>query len=300
MYDKIYEFCKVKNKGNCHDNGLNPTPRVVWLMKLLDEQGIKYELDTFQKKGFFRDTDTSNNFFNIVMKGTSNRMVVAHHDIVNPASDNANDNSCSVINCIAIKKAMTEMNVIFLDGEEHGGIGSERAAQRILKGDFGQIEFVLNLELTGRGGKLFFIGDYPGPLFERIKRLFPKAPISNTPFNDAVVFRRHKIDSVVINPLPPLEVEQEYESEDDADYGDFELFGRFSLLGKKKKEGEEEPKKPRFKLPKRSSSKMMSYDGVELNFSILYRCHSMADSLSEIRVEDMKEFVEEVCIPILS
>lgn len=299
MYEKIHEFCKVKNKGGCYENGSEPTPRVQWLMKLLEELGIEYELDTFQKRSFLKmgEGRAGNNFFNIVMRGSSNRMVVAHHDIVNPSSDNANDNSCSVINCIAIKKAMPEMNVILLDGEESGGIGSEHAAERIKNGDFGNIEFVLNLELTGKGGKYFFLGDYPGPLSDRIKKLFPLAPVCRTPFNDAVTFRRHKIDSVVINPLPPLVKEpetDEFLDEDDDDWGSMELFGRYSYLGGKKSP----ENKRRFTIPKKKSD-MVMYGDVELDFSILYRCHSMTDSLDKIDTKDMEEFVNEVCLKIL-
>jgi hypothetical protein len=36
-----------------------------------------------------------------------------------------------------------------------------------------------------------------------IKSIFD-CPITNTPYNDSVTFRRNGIDSVVINPIPPL------------------------------------------------------------------------------------------------
>jgi hypothetical protein len=130
-------------------------------------------------------------------------MVVAHHDIVNPNIDNANDNSASVINAIMIKKLMPHINVVILDGEECGGLGSQRASEQINEGYFGQIDWVLNLELTGKGGKYFFIGNYPGRLSDHIKSIFD-CPIANTPYNDSVTFRRNGIDSVVINPIPPL------------------------------------------------------------------------------------------------
>jgi hypothetical protein len=35
-------------------------------------------------------------------------------------------------------------------------------SEQINKGKFGSIEWVLNLELTGKGGSIFFIGNYPG------------------------------------------------------------------------------------------------------------------------------------------
>ena len=195
MYNKIYDFCKVRNLGGTYSNSSEPTPRVKFLMQLLESEGIEFELDTYQSRG--------NTCFNLILKGDSNRMVVAHHDIVNPNIDNANDNSASVINAIMIKKLMPHINVVLLDGEECGGLGSQRTSEQINDGYFGQIDWVLNLELTGKGGKYFFIGNYPGKLSEHIKSIFD-CPITNTPYNDSVTFRRNGIDSVVINPIPPL------------------------------------------------------------------------------------------------
>jgi hypothetical protein len=130
-------------------------------------------------------------------------MVVAHHDIVNPNIDNANDNSASVINAIMIKKIRPDVNVVLLDGEEVGGLGSKRLSEQINSSKFGNIDWVLNLELTGKGGENFFIGNYNGALFNHIKSIFD-CPVYKTPFNDSVIFRKNGIDSCVINPLPKL------------------------------------------------------------------------------------------------
>ena len=195
MYNKIYDFCKVRNLGGTYSNSNEPTPRVQFLMQLLESEGINYELDTYQSRG--------NTCYNLILKGDSDRMVVAHHDIVNPNIDNANDNSASVINAISIKKLMPHINVVLLDGEECGGLGSQRVSDQINEGYFDTIDWVLNLELTGKGGKYFFIGNYPGKLSDHIKSIFD-CPITNTPYNDSVTFRRNGIDSVVINPIPPL------------------------------------------------------------------------------------------------
>jgi len=195
MYSKIYDFCKIRNEGPIRYNDPQiPTNRVIFLLKLLKSESIPYELDIFP----YRDTSA----YNLILKGSSSKMVVAHHDIVNPDIDNANDNSASVINAIMIKKLMPEMNVILLDGEEYGGVGSQRVSNQIKSGYFGKIDWILNLELTGKGGKYFFIGDYPGPLTNHIKSLFD-CPVVRTPFNDSVIFRKNGIDSCVINPLPP-------------------------------------------------------------------------------------------------
>jgi len=197
MYSKIYDFCKVRNEGPIRYNDPDiPTNRVIFLIKLLKSEGIDYELDIFP----YRETSA----YNLILKGSSSKMVVAHHDIANPNIDNANDNSASVINGIMIKKLRPNVNVVILDAEEVGGYGSKRVSEQIKNGYFGKIDCVLNLELTGRGGKNFFVGNYPGVLQSHIINLF-NCPIIDTPFNDSVIFRKNGIDSCVINPLPILE-----------------------------------------------------------------------------------------------
>jgi len=100
MYNKIYEFCKVRNIGNIYKNDpKNGTPRVNFIIDLLKSENIEHYLDIFPIN------ETSG--YNIILKGTSNRIVVAHHEINNPNIDNANDNSASVINAIMIKMYQT-------------------------------------------------------------------------------------------------------------------------------------------------------------------------------------------------
>jgi hypothetical protein len=202
MYNKIHDFCKVRNFGNIYKNDPNnPPPRVEFLINLLSEEKIPYELDRYDSNSGWSGKDCVG--YNIILRGTSSKMVVAHHDVNNHKIDNANDNSASVINAIMIKKFLPEINVVLLDGEEVGGIGSQRLSEQIIRGEFNQIDWVLNLELTGKGGKYFFIGNYPGKLYDHIKKVF-NCPTVDTPYNDSATLRKNGIDSVVINPIPPL------------------------------------------------------------------------------------------------
>jgi hypothetical protein len=52
MYNKIYDFCKVRNEGNIFSNSAILTPSPI-LNKLIGIEGIPYELDKF----FTRVTD---------------------------------------------------------------------------------------------------------------------------------------------------------------------------------------------------------------------------------------------------
>lgn len=200
IYDRILDFCAHRNEGSAFHNGQSRTPRVCWIVALLEELCIPYELDRFERRGA--------RFWNIQLNpiGDGRRWICAHHDIVNPNSDNANDNSASIINAIALKLERPDIGVILTDGEEIGGIGAKRFCERIQMGEIPQPEWILNLELTGKGGNDFFIGGEGsnGPLGASIMGRFDKCTRYCTPFNDAEIFRRHGLDSLVINPLPRL------------------------------------------------------------------------------------------------
>jgi hypothetical protein len=247
IYSKIFDFCAVRNKGSYHKNVDGVPRRVIFLINLLKELNLSYEIDKFP--------DPKNSqipLFNILLKGQGKHWFVAHHDIYNPESENANDNSCSVINLIALKLLRPEINVCLTDAEEFGGLGAQRLSDQILSGKI-EADWILNLELTGIGGKNFFIGNYPGVLSDKIIKLFDPPIMFRLPFNDAVIFQRNGIDTCVINPLP--------------------------LLG-------------------RGTSDLQTKTGEYLDLRILYRCHQLSDSCDKISIDDMKEFVEEVLVPI--
>jgi len=170
-------------------------------------------------------------------------------------------------------------NVVLLDGEEIGGIGSKRASEKMNSGSWGNVDWVLNFELTGKGGDNFFVGNYENSLNKKIIEMFD-CPIVNTPFNDAVVFNRNGIISTVINPLPPLDFKK----------GALEKMGKLnrnkisSILGMPQDDEKVE---------------VLNHRGVPLDIKILYNCHTINDSLDTISPTDMKKFVENVVLKIV-
>lgn len=200
------EFCAQKCAapsifGNGNETITNP--RIVYLRKLLTELGIEHELDSWTRSRMEYGEEITYYIYNIYLMGSSNCIVMAHHDIVNPDSDNCNDNSASVINAIAAKILNPSLTVTITDGEEIGGLGSQRVSEKIKEGYFGEIEFVLNLELSAVGGQSFFTEYFPdSPLYQKIQSLFPNTPTVNVPFHDGKIVRKNGIDCVVINPLP--------------------------------------------------------------------------------------------------
>jgi hypothetical protein len=253
MYNKIYDFCKVKSVP-VHSLGLEPSPRVKFLTKLCDDNGLKYELDIFP-------FDKKTNLYNIVLLGNSDKMLIAHHDIVNPNSDNANDDSASVINCLAIKKMRPDVNVVITDCEECGTRGAAQLAKRIKAGDYGTIAWVLNLELTGKGGESFFMGNYPGALYNLLLEKFNPLVV-NTPPNDSIILRNNSIDSVVVTTLPKRsdedlkkllakinKEEQEDNERPEFTYGDYwGGINSFNAFNQKKKKRKLLKPKPGFKF----------------------------------------------------
>ena len=190
IYDKIFEYCSIPGKP-ATKNGFIVPPRVKKIERMLSEAGIQYTLESFMGRTF------NNFFYNIYCVGKSSLCFTAHHDITG-ASEAANDNSASIINLIALKMNRPDATVVFTDGEEVGGIGAELLSKDVVQGAFPNIESILNLELTGLGGKRFFIekvraGSKIADLIKNMPQFnfgtgIPIPEIS-PPFNDAVVFR---------------------------------------------------------------------------------------------------------------
>lgn len=197
------EFCAVRcSAPSIFGNGgiIDTNPRIIFLRKLLFDLDLEYEFDAWDLP--LQNGDIVH-LYNFYLKGTSNKMVIAHHDIANPNVDNCNDNSASVLNAIAAKILNPDLNVAITDCEEFGGKGAYRLSDKIRDGYFGEIEYVVNLELTAAGGLNFFTEDIAGSvLAKKVQTIFPNTPTVAVPFHDGMILRRRGIDSVVLNPLP--------------------------------------------------------------------------------------------------
>lgn len=231
-YNVIYDFCKIRNNGTAMENGLEEyPPRVKFLLNLIESLGLDYEVDSFLHKS------KRTKLHNIYLRGSSNNWVMAHHDVCNHRIDNANDNSASVINAIGLKTIRPDINIALVDGEEPPlmGAGSSHFGRRVTNGEI-NVNWVLNLELSGSGGTNFFIGNYKTPLTNAIKNKFGCA-VMNVPFNDATILINNEgINAALINPCPLKEgtlvvtqigiandVIKEYLSKSKKGYDDFKI-----------------------------------------------------------------------------
>jgi hypothetical protein len=258
IYEKIYEYCRTRS-GNARKNGFEDPPRVKKIIEILDSFGISFSQDVFVDQ--FQPDYMMHNLY---LKGNSSLLFTAHHDITG-LSEGANDNSASVINLIALKILRPEANIALIDGEEIGGKGSAELSESI-NYVFPNVKSILNLELTGLGGKYFFLEkDGQETNIARLIRSMPEfsgqypVPVVEVPFNDAVIFRENKLDAVTINALPVLQGQRRYQY-------------------------------PR--------STVQFSDGAILDKSILGRCNGKDDTIDTIDVEDMKAFTEQVLIPV--
>lgn len=327
-YNTIYEFCKVRNAGSATSNGTQEyTPRIKFLLNLLENLGIEYEVDTFTYKG--------NNLHNIYLRGTSDKWFMAHHDVCNPKIDNANDNSASVMNCIALKMIRPDINVALVDGEEPPcmGAGSAHFSRRVNNKEI-NVDWVCNLELSCAGGTNFFIGNIDSGLSRSIKDKFDCA-IMSTPFNDATIMNQYGINCCLINPCPlkegwvikqlglTMDDEDNFDNntgvnsdiEDDGFWGDWSSFfssgkvfdfiegdviddREYKRVLKSFPDNEtlsdSDPNKfiAEYEVVQLESGKMPTLD--QMDTSILWRCHSKDDTVEHVRTDEMKDFVEKV------
>ena len=236
-YELLDVMKDVRNIQSSYKPSYSPlTNRASFIINTLNELGVSYELDIFDAAGYDLYDYTNSKLLNIIVKfgsrsGKPAIVFSAHHDISNPHSENCQDNTASVCNllhlCAKLKgqaygesKNLLESRpviIVFTDREEAGGVGARRMSQRLLRGDFGKFEYVINLELTGLGTSVWAdtenFGwhhrdpDVPASIIkvEEILGLgnFHKV---QTPFSDSYIFRRCGIDSVCIGILPIEEV----------------------------------------------------------------------------------------------
>lgn len=195
IYNEIHNFCKIRDT-----NRLTYSNRAKYLVELLTKLNIEHKVVRSYHQRFKKY------FYDIFCFGSSDKFLSAHYDIININSDNANDDSASVINCIAYKLMNPTINLLILDGEEppYMGAGSDLASRYLKKNNI-PVKWIFNLELTGVG-KHFFIDTAKTQLAKNIIELFPDVLVTQTPFNDAMIFRSYGFQSNVVTTFDMDEI----------------------------------------------------------------------------------------------
>lgn len=215
----LSELCKVRNLSSSLKGNENPlTPRASFIVDTILDLGIYEGLNL----DVFNDVDSDIlKYVNIELSinvGAENSVIyVAHHDVNNIHSDNCQDNSASVSNLLALAKYFNDnkptdknVHIVFTDCEEFGGLGAKQLSKRIVEGAFGNVDYIVNLELTANGTNYWNDSKNFGNDSLLLDKLNSIDTFTNarTPFNDSVVFRSCGFDSVCIGSLTDRDLKQ--------------------------------------------------------------------------------------------
>jgi hypothetical protein len=200
------------------------TNRACFIINALNQIGVPYSLDIFDVSGESLNPGGYNGpkLVNIIVRfeSSSDKPAVvfsAHHDVANYRSQNCQDNSASVCNLLHLAARIKEKGkdltkpviIVFTDKEEFGGVGAGRMSRRIIDGDFGPVDYIINLELTGLGREVWIdslnsSSTKESPLRLRFNELLGSENCHGvaTPFSDAAIFRSNGLDCACVGILP--------------------------------------------------------------------------------------------------
>lgn len=231
-YDFLRDYSGVYNLYTANTAQPNPfSNKAMFIVDALSKMKVKFSLDIFTFEGQkivwgLHDT-TSHKLVNIIAEpnpeATGPAIVfVAHHDVANVHSQNCQDNGASVCNLLKltelISKAQSESKrtiILFSDSEESGARGAKRFAAQSVKhkenktiqhDTYGEIEAVINLELTGKGEVIWSDCEATTSeiiLHESLETVLGKTILKlKTPPSDAIPFRRFGYPVLCIGTLP--------------------------------------------------------------------------------------------------
>ncbi len=209
--DDLHHFVNIKSKSS-FDKILNDdevlTNRVKFILNKLSNENII--------KDVFHNTNHNRKFVNLYFykdNGASDTIcLLAHHDINNPKSLNANDNSASIVNLLNLIRNYNlnigkNILIAFTDAEEIVDLknnGAWQLSQKIKEGVFGNVKIAINLELTAYGSNIWY--EHDSILNPYLKEL--NATKVKTPFNDSHSLRAAGISSTCIGTVEDEDIKQ--------------------------------------------------------------------------------------------
>jgi len=230
LISKGYEFLRQLCAFNADYNAFERRPvwltnRVEYINAQLNKHGIKFENDSYNPDNLKGISEISDNviikdgfatcFVNVEVRfegenTNETTIFLAHHDVNNKGSENCQDNTASVANlldlCVRLSKVKPANNVVvvFTDAEEivrPDICGSNRLAQNIKAGKYGNVKYSVNLELTAHGRNYWMSYRTENLLAKVLKEKMPSIARVMTPYNDAWVLEMRGLPSVCIGSL---------------------------------------------------------------------------------------------------
>lgn len=220
-YEFLRELCAFKANFNAFTNNINPiTNRVEYIITQLIDAQIPFEVDKFQPALGVPDfVEGLPAFVNVYVQiegtdTTKTTVFLAHHDVANMKSQNAQDNSASIANLLDLacqltnEKPVNNVVIAFVDAEEivcPQICGAKRLSQQIKSGKFGDVKFSINLELTAQGNNYWMsYNTMPNTLADHITEILPTVTRVNTPYSDTYVLEMEGLVSVCVGSLNDL------------------------------------------------------------------------------------------------
>lgn len=197
--DLIERFANPDNFDPILNVTKNPTPRIKVICEKLEELGIPYELDEWQSGARW----LYNVYCNFGPTEGKIRLLDAHHDVHNNEQENAQDNTCSVINLIVLANRLNENApdvrtiIAITDGEEIKPGGSGSGAARATEKFRDDLHSAYALELTGVGDHIW--SSNPEMNMEDVT-------VKSCPFNNSYMYRKATQSATCIGILSEREV----------------------------------------------------------------------------------------------
>ena len=206
--------------------------KAMFIIDTLTKMGVKYTIDIFTydngKVMWGVNDDSCHKLVNIIAEPNPEAsgaaiVFVAHHDVANIRSQNAQDNGASVCNLLRLASLIKKSGVdsqrtilLFSDCEENSAKGANQFAKSSSKDvdnssirnhdTYGKISSVVNLELTGKGTVVWSDCEksyFETQLHERLEKTLGRTiPKLDTPPNDAIAFRKYGYPVLCIGILP--------------------------------------------------------------------------------------------------
>lgn len=236
-YDFLREYSTVFNHYTASTPQPNPfSNKVMFIINTLTKMGVKYSIDIFSYEGNDITSEgfnyASHKLVNIIAEPNPNAtgpatVFCAHHDVANVRSENCQDNGASVCNLLKLASMIYKAQdsskrtiILFSDCEEYGARGAKRFARnssfdrktdKIFHNTYGEIESVINLELTGKGKVVWSDckeNQKENDLHQSLENVLGKTILKlHTPPSDAMAFRKFDYPVLCIGTLPENDLE---------------------------------------------------------------------------------------------
>lgn len=239
-YDFLESYCKVFNHYSANISQSNPfSPNAMFIIDTLNKAGVKSSIDIFKYHGSsinnWEHDINEHKLVNIIAEPNPHAegpaiLFVAHHDVANTRSENAQDNKASVSHLLTLanliknsKEDLKRVILLFSDCEEYMARGAYRFADnskldrssgnaKILHNIYGEISGVVNLELSGVGKVIWSDCDTNSndvKLHSLLEDTLGKEIIKiKTPPSDVVAFRRNNFSTLCIGTLKEDDVKE--------------------------------------------------------------------------------------------